>query len=168
MVDGQKIELEANYRMSWKNIFLLSFIGLVLGAFMLHEAQTNTKRLTINGVIELSIGQATVFFWAMSLFMFGLVLLSVMALVQRLRSTNRITITTDGLWTPGPAWSPAQRFHPFSSIESLKVVAVYKSRILQGKTKQSSFSIASQNLSSIEEFERVVALMHQLVNRRAP
>ncbi|WP_116812405.1 hypothetical protein [Steroidobacter cummioxidans] len=167
MVDGQKIELETNYRMSWANILLLSSIGLVLGVFMLHEARTNTQRLTINGVIELSVGHATVFFWAMSLFMFGLVLLAILAIVQRLRGTNRITITTEGLWIPGPAWSPAQRFHPFSSIESLKVVAVYKSRILQGKTTHSRFGIASQNLSSAEEFERIVALIQQLANRRA-
>jgi hypothetical protein len=163
----RKVELETVYRMSWKNILLLFFIGLLLGIFMAHEAQTNTKQLLINGLIELSVEQAVVFFWAIAAIMLGMVLLSFAAVFQRLRGSNRLTITGEGLLMPGPVWSPRERFYPFSSIESLKLVSVYKSKILQVKAKKARFAIASQNVASPEEFETIVALLQQRVSRHA-
>jgi hypothetical protein len=90
------------------------------------------------------------------------------ALVQRLRGSDRLVITSEGLLMPGPAWSPQERFYRFSEIESMKVVSVYKSTILQGKTRKGRFAIASQNLVSQGEFERIVGLLRQGVSRHAP
>jgi hypothetical protein len=49
MAETEAVQLETIYRMSWKSIALLFSIGLALGIFMAHEAQTNTQRLLING-----------------------------------------------------------------------------------------------------------------------
>ena len=157
-----------SYKFSWKNILVLFVIGLTLGLFMVHAAQTNAEKLVVNGVIELSVNQATVFFWAMSAFMFGLVFLSIMGLIQRIKGTNRIVLTSNGLWLPGPIWSGGEKFHEFSSIKSMKIVSVYKSTVLQAKTRDSKFAIASQNFSSSDEFEKVVAMIQQGVNASDP
>lgn len=160
----EKIEYSFDYRFKWKNILGAFFIGSVLGVYETHVALTNTQRLIINGVIELSVQQATVFYWISAVVMFGLMLLSIFSLIQNLFGTKRIVLSRNGLWLPGSMWSLREKFYEFSSIKSMRIVSIYRSDVLQVTTSNSSFAIACENLSSSDEFERVVSLMQQRVS----
>jgi hypothetical protein len=164
MLIPEPIEREFSYRASWKNIVVPFSLGAVLGALAAHEASTNNKRLIINGLIELSVSQATVFFWAISVFMFALVLLALMSLLQKLRGPTRIAVTRNGIVVPGPPWAPTERYFLFSDITSMKLVNIYKQNILQVVTRIGKFAVTQQNMSSVEEFKSIVMLLKERAN----
>lgn len=151
MIDTPKVELEVIYRAPMKYILGLFFLFLPLSIFLLLVENTNTKWVTI--------------FNAAVLFMIAM--MSVMALILRLRD-SRISITSEGVWMPGPVWSSAPRFYEFSSIKAIKIWDISGVKILECKTNQSRFNIASGNLTSPEEFYKIVSLIQQRCHRHVP
>lgn len=159
-----KIEHSFDYRYKWKSIFGAFFFGSVLGACESYAALTNMQRLIINGVIELSVQQATAFYWISAVMMFGLMFLSIISLTQNLFGSNRIALSSIGLWLPGSMWSLKEKFYEFSSIKSMKIVSIYRSELLQVTTSNSSFAISAEKLSSPNEFKKIVSLMQHRVS----
>jgi len=165
MAVSENIRHQFTFRPSWKSLLLVP-LGLILGAFMSFEALNNNKRLLINGIVELSAGQATVFFWCFAAFMFAIAFLGVLALVQRLSGPLRIALTDSGVWVPGPVWAKADRFYEFAGMKTMKIVTIYNATILQVDTLAGRFAIAQPNLESPEDFERIVELIKQSVARK--
>src|SRR5258708_29914814 len=106
------MERQFDYRPKWTVIILCAlFFGacaLVLGA----KANANDRGLIINGIIELSAGGATVFYWVLAALSIGFVVIAGFFAIVLLTIHQRITLTNTSITIPRSRWSSEEVSFP--------------------------------------------------------
>jgi hypothetical protein len=100
------------------------------GYFAVHDAQTNTRGLVINGIIELSPANATLFYWGLTVFSGLFVLGGIWGLVASFASSKELILTETTLTAPGSMWSRHPKIVRVSDIMHLETQQIQRQRFL--------------------------------------
>jgi hypothetical protein len=130
------------------------FFG-ALGLFMLHEASGNTRGLIINGIIRLSPGEATIFYYVVAAIGLAFVPLSLFALYIALTRKTVVVLGPSAITAPGGI-RKQERTITYGDIKSIQHRMVHRQEFVTitprtGKT----ISIAATLLPSKDAFTQV-------------
>lgn len=124
------------------------------GAFAIHQALTNEQELLINGVLHLTVGQATAFFWTLGLASAGFVALGLWGIYNGLTSKAVLTLGPDALTMPGGPFKPPRTI-PYGEIEGLYLVQINRQVMLTMLHAGKRPTIAGSLLKNKAAFETV-------------
>ena len=153
------IERQYEYKPKWTTILLCAvFFGLcavILGA----KAQFNNRGLIINGIIELSVYGATVFYWVLCCLSVGFVLIAGVLTIHRLKHQQRIAFTPSSLIVPKSRWSQEEQSIEYRRIKSLSTSKISGQRFLYVTHAEGKHIIVASMLSSKATFDEVCELL---------
>ncbi|HET6628379.1 MAG TPA: hypothetical protein VFG91_01260 [Woeseiaceae bacterium] len=150
------IEKVYPYVMRWWQIVVLIVLGAVLGVFATDTALHNDVGLIINGVVELGVGGATVFWWCLAGIMWLLPVLGLVGIIDKLKGGNRVAITAEGVFLPNPFWRKGEAYFSYKSVRDLTITTMKKARFLTIKTAGKNYTIVSNRFSRPEEFDEII------------
>jgi hypothetical protein len=153
-----------DYRPKWTIIILCAlFFGacaLVLGA----KANGNDRGLIINGIIELSAGGATGFYWVLAALSIGFVVVAGFLAIVRLTVHQRIGLAETSITMPRSRWSSEEIAVPFGEIVELSASEVSGQRFLKIAYNGGKFTLTASMLPKKEDFDEICSLVRQGVN----
>ena len=155
------IEHEYDYKPQWLGItFGAVFFGFC-AIFFAIKAQTINHGVLLDGLIELSIENATVFFWVLSLLssMFVGASLYSMYFYARQVKNNRIEFASDAIIFPKTPMNPSVRVVEYRTISNLAIVHVKRIRILRVTYIGGSASISSSLVKSDATFDEISSML---------
>ncbi|NLD98690.1 MAG: hypothetical protein GX640_02355 [Fibrobacter sp.] len=156
-------DIHISYRPN-KIIFLFAtlFFGLCCWG-MSYAALTNDKGLILNGIITLSVQNATIFYWCFSALAAGFVVCGIVLLVLSFVSKNEIVISSDCLIAPKNSFSKKMITVNFKDINGVEIQAIQKTRILNIYHVDGRLSIADSMLPGKKHFEELVSILQSNV-----
>jgi hypothetical protein len=162
------MDRQYDYRPKWTIIVLCAlFFGacaLVLGA----KANGNDRGLIINGIIELSAGGATVFYWVLAALSIGFVVVAGYLAIIRLTVHQRIALSETSITIPRSRWSSEEIAVPFGEIVELSESEVSGQRFLKIAYNGGTFTLTASMLPKKEEFDEICAAVGQGVKASRP
>lgn len=123
------------------------------------EARSNDRRLIINGIIELSVSEATTFYWVMRVLSMGFVVIACLLAVHRLRHQQRIAFTNTSLILPRSRWSQEERSINYTDISALSVTKINGQQFLNIVHGAGKSAIGASLLPSKKIFNEVCELL---------
>jgi hypothetical protein len=156
------------YRPKWTVIFLCAlFFGacaLVLGA----KANGNDRGLIIMGMIELSPGGATVFYWVLAALSFGFVVVAGFLAIVRLTLHQRIALTETCITIPRSRWSSQEVAVPFGEIVEVSRSEISGQRFLTIVYNGGKFTLTASMLPKKADFDEIYAAVSQEIKASRP
>ena len=151
----------------WFVLLGAAFFG-VIAVFAAHEALTNDRGLIINGLIELSVGGATIFYWCMAAVSAAFVAVTIPMFVVGLIGKSVLTLTATDLAAPRSIFSRRPTVIRLSDIKQIVVQTVQKQRFMTVYHSAGNLSIAQSMLPSRAAFDDIhAALMARAREARA-
>jgi hypothetical protein len=155
------MDCQYHYRTKWTVIVLSGlFFGactLILGA----KAISNDRGLIINGIIELSPGEARIFYWVLAALSIGLLLVAGFLAILRLTLHQRIRLTATSITIPRSRWSSQELVVPFAEIVELSLSDVSGQRFLKIEFNGGKFTLNASMLPSKGDFDDICAAVNQ-------
>src|SRR5258708_35502731 len=155
------MERQFDYRPKWTVIILCAlFFGacaLVLGA----KANGNDRGLIINGIIALSPGGATIFFWVLTALSIAFVVIAGFLAIVRVTFHQRIAFTDKCLMIPRSRWSRQQVTVPFGDVLELSQSEVSGQRFLKIVYQGGKFTLTASMLPKKEDFDEICQVVTQ-------
>ena len=142
-------------------LLVILFFG-ASGYFVIHEAQTNTRGLILNGIIELSPDNATLFYWGLTVFSGLFVLGGIWGLVASFASSKELILTETTLTAPGSMWSRHPKIVRVSDIRHLETQQIQRQRLLYVYHPGGKLAISASLLPDSAAFDELCA---ELANR---
>ncbi len=162
------MDREYDYRPKWTMIVLCAlFFGacaLVLGA----KANGNDRGLIINGIIELSAGSATVFYWVLAALSIGFVVVAGFLAFIRLTVHQRITLGETSITIPRSRWSSEETVVSFNDILDLSTSEVSGQRFLTIVYRGGKFALTASMLPRKADYDEICAAVGQGVKLAQP
>ncbi len=162
------MDRQYDYRPKWTIIvFCALFFGacaLVLGS----KADGNDRGLIINGIIELSTENATIFYWVLATLSIGFVVAAGFLAVVRLTVHQRIGLVETSITIPRSRWSSDEVVVPFGEIVELSASEVSGQRFLKITYKGGKFTLTASMLPKKEDFDEICAVVGQGVKASQP
>jgi len=155
------IERAYPYRPGWTAIVLCTLFFGALAAFMAHVARSNDRGLVINGVVTLSPGGATAFYWTVAGVGACFVLLAGLLAVVRLTSRQRVALAPAALLVPRGRWSNEETAIRFAEVLELSRTEVQGQHFLKIVHPGGTFTLVASMLPSREDFESVCAAVEE-------
>lgn len=127
--------------------------------FMHHRAATNDRGLIINGLIELGVHGAKIFYWSLAALSAAFVVVCIFYGMPQLLIRRRITMDEDAITLPARGFSAAHYRIPWGEIESVSRSTYEKMTFLKIRHRGRRFSVNSTWLPSngdIEIIERFI------------
>ncbi len=152
------IEHEYEYKPKLTTVLLgIGFFGLcavisVIAAYDNHE-------LMINGIIHLSVYQASVFWWIICSISLCFVLAASLMIVQRFKFKQRIALTSSSLIVPKSRWSESEDIIDYRAIKSLSSEKIQGQRLLHVFHSEGKYTIAASMLSSKAVYDNLCDLL---------
>jgi uncharacterized membrane protein YdbT with pleckstrin-like domain len=141
-----------------KHILGASFFALCSFALTMKALQ-NDEGLIINGMFELSIDGASIFFWVLASFSVLFVLLGIVIIISIIQKPKEITITDNEIFVPKSLIS-SKIFHiKFDNIQEIKMQDVFNERILIIIHSEGKAAIPRSVFGSNERFEALESLI---------
>ena len=134
--------------------------AVVLGA----KAATNVQGLVIDGIIELGVTGATVFFWILCALSVGFVIAAILLFYQRIRFPQRIVFGESSLEVPVKRGTHDRVEIAYRSIGEMSVAQMHGQKWLEVTHAGGTFTIMASLLKSDAVFEEVCGLLAQRVN----
>jgi hypothetical protein len=144
-------------------IFGSLFFG-VCAAFFVHSALTADRGVDINGIVELGVGGARVFYWVLAFLSACFVVVAIAAAVFYRGGTRAIVLDDDAIALPGPMWRPAPRRIAYADIVSLQRQDISGQTLLQIVHRGGKAGIA-RSLTGDTAFDEIVAALQGRVRR---
>ena len=162
------MERQYDYGPKWTVIlFCALFFGagaLVLGA----QANGNDRGLIINGIVELSPGGATIFYWVLTALSIGFVVVAGLLAIVRLTLHQRIGLTETCLTIPRSRWSREEIPVLFDDVLDLSTSESAGQRFLKIVHKGGTFTLIASMLPKKENFDQICAVVTRGVNAGRP
>src|SRR6266496_4180136 len=143
------------YRPSWTSVILGSAFFCFCAASLAWQATTNDRGLILNGVITFSPREASVFYWILSAFSVLFVILAILLVFARIRSSTFLELTSDALIIPRGFAGKRFRRISYSDIASISELSVAGSKSLRIRTATAQFWISSSVLPTSEDYQEL-------------
>lgn len=145
-------------------LLVILFFG-VCGYFLAQVAQTNTKGLLINGIVELSPDNATVFFWCLAALSGAFVLAGLLGLVASFTSSKELLLTENTLTAPAAMWSRHPKVIRVSDITHLETQSIERQRFLNVYHRGGKLAISASLLPNGAAFDELCAELASRMQR---
>lgn len=148
-------------------IILLSIVataGLSVGMGFI--ARTNDQGLIINGIIELSVFGATLFYWFLAAGCAVLSVLSILAVIIGLNSSKEIVVSEHGIRAPKSGISKKIVTVNFKDISETKIQSVHKQHFLYIHHPGGRLTIAQSMLPDKQSFEKLTEIVANSTSRQ--
>jgi len=153
------VEREYEYKPKWTLILFSGvFFGLgtvVLGA----KATANERGLILNGIIELGVDNATVFYWVLTALSCGFVLAAVFLAYHRVAIRQRLMFGPVSMTVPASRWSRDVKHIAYRAIRELSATAINGQRFLYVTHSGGNYIINAGMLASKAVFEEVCEML---------
>jgi hypothetical protein len=159
------IECEFVYRPRW---FWIIIGVLLFGAgtiIFCHKALTNDRGLIINGIIELPITGATIFYWVMCVASAAFVFAANFLVLHRLAFSQRITFTSETIVVPRSRWSSEEIAVEYGAITGIEATEVSGEKFLRVTHSEGKFTIVASMLPTRQAYDEVYQLLLEHVRR---
>jgi hypothetical protein len=143
----------------WVVLLAAAFFGAI-ALFMSQEALTNDRGLILNGLIELSVRGATIFYWCIAAIGAAFVAIAVPMFIVGLVSKTVLTVTATDLAAPRSAFSKRATVIRLADIKQIVVQTVQKQRFMKVHHSGGNLSIAQSMLPSAAAFDEIHAALH--------
>lgn len=158
------IEKEYPYKPSWLMISIcglgFSLAGLVLG----YKAYTNDRGLIINGLIEFSEGNASIFYWVLAGLSVGFVGICLALIFHRLKYNQRIAFGDTGLLVPLSRFSSQEKTIDYKDIIRLEITNVSGQKFLNIYHSGEKYIVNYNMLPSKSAFEELTEILNRKIN----
>ena len=155
----QPIENEYDYRPKWTVILLGVLFSAMACLFFVDKARTNARGLLINGIIELSPSQASVFFWILAGTSAAFVAACAFLIAFWSNTRQRIALSATSLIIPLSRWSAREISVDYGSITALKTTQVGRQKFLKVSHPNGSFTIAASMLPYPENIDEILRIL---------
>jgi hypothetical protein len=149
----------------------MSLAVLFFGAcavFLGMKAAANDRGLIINGLIELSSGGATIFYWVIAATSFVFVAAGVFLTVLGLTLAQRIIVTDSCIVVPKSRFTTELVTVPFDGIQDWSETEVQGHRFLKIMHQEGTFEIVASMLPAKEDLAQIRdAVQHGVEKARA-
>lgn len=142
----------------WRVLLGAAFFAAI-AVFMSNEALTNDRGLILNGLIELSVRGASIFYWTVAAVGSVFVAAAIPLFIAGLVSRSVITVTVTELAAPRTALSRHVIVIRLSDIKQVAVQTVQKQRFLKVHHCGGNLSIAQSMLPSATAFDELHAVL---------
>ena len=142
----------------WFVLLGAAFFGAIAW-FMSKEALTNDRGLILNGLIELSVRGATIFYWSMAAIGATFVAVAIPLFILGLVGKSVLTLTATDLAAPHSVFSRRSTVIRLSDIKQIVVQTVQKQRFLKVYHSSGDLSIAQSMLPSRSAFDDIHAAL---------
>ena len=141
--------LEISYRVSGTRLLLL-LVATGLGAgILIYFATTNDRGLILNGIITLSRGQATLFYWVMAGVNGWLAVMALVSLTGGVASRDHIIRLTAGeLTAPKGFFLRRPVTLPLHAISKMRVHSANGTRYLNLKTTRGRLNVSRREIGA--------------------
>ena len=151
-------------KFSYKPRVLIFFLGILFfGAstfFFGYSAIDNDSMLIINNTIELSVQQATLFYWFFSIASSIFVITATFILIANLFAKKEIVISEEEISVPKHFFSQQNTLIKYSDIININIQIVSKQKFLNIVYKNGKITVPQTMLLNNKEFERLVDLVN--------
>lgn len=150
-------------------VFVLSTLFFAgVAAILTRAALTNNQGALINGLIELSVDQATIFYWTLAACGFGFVLLGLVGIGVHFRSEkSQLVIHDDHLDIPPLLFHRRHRVH-FRDVRAIKWYDIAGTRIFEMHTSAGKVGVSNRLFRNRQEFEEACAHLEQMILPHLP
>lgn len=129
----------------------LFFAGI--GVVIFKRAQTNDRGLIINGIIHFETGGATVFYWILTAFCAGFVLVAMLGLIRAFGKPREVVLDDRTLSAPRNGISRTIVTVPLTSITGIDFSEVSRQRFLDIRHTHGKLSIPASMLPSANDIQ---------------
>lgn len=137
------------------------FFG-VCSVFYVYRAQNNDRGLVVNGLIELEVGTATGFYWALAACSAGFVAIASWGLFARWTKPRYLELDESGLSIPGRFGRRDRRIE-YASVRGIQLMNVSGQRFVRVTSGDAEVSIAGVMLTTERELDEVAAALRERV-----
>jgi hypothetical protein len=161
--------LEYPYRPKvWIMLLGILFFG-ACAAGLVNEAQGNDRGLILNGILELSPGGATIFYWCVAGASVALGVLAVLGCIAGLRTPRVVRLTATDISAPKFLFSRTETVVPIAEFLDVHVQRVARERFLKIKHRKGKLTISQGHLPDRQAFDDLcAALADRLTRSSAP
>ena len=160
-------ELKYLYRQKWSSIiFIVVFFGFCTPA-LFYKAQDNDRGLIINGLIELSTKNASIFYWIICAFSFVLFLFGLISVYFRVKEKKYLVISDFELIIPPVGFNRREYRILLDKINSIQEIKISGQIMLKISSEGKSRTIVKKLLENKTQYEEVKKNLKENLNENA-